>query len=137
LDRLGLGDWPTAGLAKRDEEVYLPAAAEPIRLPRDSEALTVLRRLRDEAHRFALTYHRRLRERVVRESVLDEFPGIGDKRKRALLARFGSVRRLAEATPDAIAETPGVGPEFARALCEWLRRHREEAAGPAPNDPAT
>jgi excinuclease ABC subunit C len=136
LDRLGLSDLPVAGLAKRDEEIHVLSAVEPIRLPKESGALLVLRRLRDEAHRFALTYHRRLRERVVRESVLDEFAGIGDKRKRALLARFGSVRRLTDATVEDVAATPGVGAEFARALLEWLRRRREAPKASAPGPAA-
>jgi excinuclease ABC subunit C len=122
LDRLGLAQVPAAGLAKRYEEIYRPDAEQPLRLPRDSEALRVLQRLRDESHRFALTYHRRLRGRRIRESVLDEIPGIGPRRKQQLLAYFGSVRKLAAAGAGEIEQVPGVGPELASAIREALDR---------------
>ncbi len=114
-------DIPAVGLAKRLEEVYLPGRAEPLRIPRGSETLFVLQHLRDEAHRFALTYHRAKRGKRVLASPLDEIPGIGPARKRALLRRFGSLARLARATPEEIAATPGIGPELARAISEHLR----------------
>lgn len=112
---------PAVGLAKRLEEVYLPGRPEPLRIPRGSEALFVLQHLRDEAHRFALTYHRAKRAKRVLASPLDEIPGVGPARKKALLRRFGSLARLARATPEEIAATPGIGPELARAICERLR----------------
>jgi excinuclease ABC subunit C len=114
-------DIPAVGLAKRLEEVYLPDRPEPLRIPRGSEALFVLQHLRDEAHRFALTYHRAKRARRALASPLDEIPGIGPARKRALLRRFGSLARLSRATPEEIAATPGIGPELARAIAEGLR----------------
>lgn len=112
---------PAIGLAKRLEEVYLPDRAEPLRIPRGSEALFVLQHLRDEAHRFALTYHRAKRAKRALASPLDEIPGVGPARKKALLGRFGSLARLVRATPEEIAATPGIGPELARAIAGHLR----------------
>ncbi len=96
IDELGL-DIPVVGLAKRLEEVYFPDRAEPMAIPRGEEALYLLQRVRDEAHRFAVSYHRTLRGRRMVDSVLDEVPGVGPSRKRALLRRFGSLKRLREA----------------------------------------
>jgi excinuclease ABC subunit C len=120
LRGLGLSDVAVAGLAKRFEEIHGAKGAPVIRLPRGSQALQVLQRLRDEAHRFALTYHRRLRGRRIRESVLDGVPGIGAKRKRQLLDHFGSVYRLARAEEAEIAAVPGIGPATARVIREAL-----------------
>lgn len=123
LAELGLANVPSAGLAKRFEEVYLDATyAAPVRLPADSPGLQVLRRIRDEAHRFALTHHRTLRARRIRESVLDDMEGIGPKRKEVLLRHFGSVRRLQRASVDEIAGVPGVGPVLAAAIRSELDR---------------
>ena len=116
LAALGLGEMPAVGLAKRQEEIVLDDGRPPLLLPRHSPALQVLTRLRDEAHRFALDYHHRLRHRLIRESALDEIPGIGPARKTALLARFGSVYRLARAAFDEIAAVPGIGAERAAAI---------------------
>jgi excinuclease ABC subunit C len=107
---------PAIGLAKRLEEVYFPDRPDPLLVPRGSEALFVLQHLRDEAHRFAVTYHRSKRERRALASPLDDVPGVGPARKKALLKRFGSLARLARASEDEIAATPGVGPEVARAV---------------------
>jgi excinuclease ABC subunit C len=103
LDELEL-DIPVIGLAKRMEEVYFPDLAEPLRISRRAEALYILQRIRDEAHRFAVEYHRRLRSKGMIDSLLDEAPGIGPVRKRALLRRFGSLRRLREADVKELAE---------------------------------
>lgn len=103
LDRLGL-DIPVAGLAKRLEEVYLPGRPEPVSIPRDEPALHMLQRVRDEAHRFAVTYHRTLRGKSMVDSILDDVPGIGAVRKRALLRTFGSLKRMSAASVDALAE---------------------------------
>ncbi|HEX2155142.1 MAG TPA: excinuclease ABC subunit UvrC [Acidimicrobiia bacterium] len=111
LDELGL-DIPVIGLAKRMEEVYLPNSPDPLLIPRDAEALYLLQRVRDEAHRFAVTYHRTLRSKSMVDSILDEVPGIGPTRKKALLKRFGSLKQirsaereqLAEVVPDTVAE---------------------------------
>ncbi len=111
---------PAVGLAKRLEEVFLPDRPEPLRIQRGSEALFVLQHIRDEAHRFAVTYHRRKRETRALASSLDEIPGIGPARKKALLRRFGSVARIARAGEEEIATTPGIGPDLARAVLERL-----------------
>ena len=103
LDELDL-DIPAAGLAKRMEEVYLPGRPEPLRIPRDQEALYLLQRVRDEAHRFANTYHVNLRSRSMVDSLLDRVSGLGPTRKKALLRRFGSLKRLRAASVEEIAE---------------------------------
>jgi excinuclease ABC subunit C len=100
---------PAVGLAKRLEEVYLPAQPDPLLLSRGSESLFVLQHIRDEAHRFAIEYHRKKRERRALSSPLDDIRGVGPARKKALLRRFGSLARLARASEDEIAATPGVG----------------------------
>ncbi len=105
---IGVTDIPTIGLAERQEEIVLGDDRPNLFLPRDSEALFVLTRLRDEAHRFAITYHRALRARHIRESVLDEVPGIGDAKKVKLLKRFGSIRGVAKASVEDIAACAGV-----------------------------
>ncbi|HEY8921453.1 MAG TPA: helix-hairpin-helix domain-containing protein, partial [Candidatus Limnocylindria bacterium] len=119
---LDLGDVPVAGLAKRFEELYLPGRPEPIILPRNSQGLYLVQRLRDEAHRFAITYHRNVRSRRALASVFDEVEGIGPGRKKALLKRFGSVRRIREASVDELAETPGIPREVAERLKGHLAR---------------
>jgi excinuclease ABC subunit C len=98
-------DIPVVGLAKRMEEVYMPGRADPIRIPRDAEALHLLQRVRDEAHRFAITYHRKLRNRSMIDSTLDDVPGIGPTRKKALLRRFGSLKRIRAASRQELGET--------------------------------
>lgn len=99
---------PIAALAKREEELFLPDWDEPVVLPSGSPSLYLVKRIRDEAHRFAIEYHRSLRGKAMTASALDEIPGVGPKRKRALLKQFGSLRRLREASAEQIAETPGV-----------------------------
>jgi excinuclease ABC subunit C len=116
LARLGLAALPTAGLAKQFEEIVRDDGRPTLLLPRDSAALKVLQRLRDEAHRFAIDYHRRLRNRLIRESALDEITGIGPQRKQALLQAFGSVYQLSRATVAAIAAVPGIGDDLAAAI---------------------
>jgi excinuclease ABC subunit C len=103
VDELGL-DIPVAGLAKKMEEVYLPGEAEPLRIRRGEEALYLLQRIRDEAHRFANDYHRALRGRRMVDSELDDVPGIGPARKKALLRAFGSLKRIREAEPEQLKE---------------------------------
>jgi excinuclease ABC subunit C len=114
---LGVGHIPAAGLAKQHEELFVQDMSEPIVLPRTSQALYLVQRIRDEAHRFAITYHRGVRQKAGMRSALDAIPGIGPKRKRALLRKFGSVQRIRQASPDDIAATPG----FTRALAEKVR----------------
>lgn len=117
----GLPSLSVIGLAKRFEEVYVPGRSDPVRLAAGSSALHVLQRARDEAHRFALGYHRRLRARRIRESVIDDIPGIGDKRKNELLRRFGSVRGLFHASIEDIALLPGFGHKLAGEVAAWIR----------------
>ncbi len=122
---IGVTDIPTVGLAEKMEIIVTDDERGDIFLPRDSQALFVATRLRDEAHRFAITYHRSLRERTIRESVLDEVPGIGPAKKMALLKKFHSVTRIARASVEDIAAAAGVGPEIAHAV----KRAAESAAG--------
>ena len=103
LEKLGFEDVPVAGLAKLFEEIYWKESGPPVRLEKNSQGLMVLQRLRDEAHRFALDYHRRLRGKRIRESVLDDIDGVGPERKKLLLNHFGSVRRLMKASEKDIA----------------------------------
>jgi excinuclease ABC subunit C len=126
LGELGLAI-PHIGLAKRLEEVYFPDHPEPLMIPRGSEALFVLQHLRDEAHRFAVAYHRQQREKRALVSPLDEVPGVGPARKKALLKRFGSLARLRRAEVEQIAETPGIGAEVAAAV--YARLHEAEPSG--------
>ena len=116
LRDLGLGDVPVCGLAKREEEVFVADVDEPIVLPRTSQALYLMQRVRDEAHRFAITYHRTLRGKATRRSALDAVPGVGPKRKRALLRAFGSVKALREASVEEIAAVEGVGGRLAETV---------------------
>jgi len=111
---------PAIGLAKRLEEVYLPGQPEPLMIPRGSEALFVLQHLRDEAHRFAITYHREKRARRALRSPLDDIPGVGASRKKALLKRFGSLARLRTAEPEEIRQVPGVGKALAQTIYDHL-----------------
>ena len=110
---------PTVGLAKKREELFIKDETEPIMLPRDSQSLYLVQRVRDEAHRFAIAYHRNLRSKSAIQSGLDAVPGVGPKRKKALLRKFGSVRAIREAEVDAIASTPGM----TRASAELIKEH--------------
>ena len=120
LDELGVDDVAVCGLAKRLEEVWVPGQSRPVVLPRTSEALYLLQRVRDEAHRFAIAYHRQRRSRSMTTSALDDVPGLGATRRAALLKRFGSVKRLREAGVAEIAQVPGVGPRTAEAVAAAL-----------------
>jgi len=120
LEKLGLGHIPAIGLAKEFEEIYRPGQAEPLRLSLESGALKLLQRVRDESHRFANTYNASLRLRKISESILDEFPNIGERRKAALLKKFGSVQRLRLASVEKIAEVPGFGGKAAAELKAFL-----------------
>ncbi len=127
LHDLGLSHLPHAGLAKREEEIFLPGAPDPLRLPSNSPALHLLARARDEAHRFAVTFHRRTRSSETLRSALDAVPGIGPRRRKALLSRFGSVRGVARASESELAET--VGPALA------TRLHRRLNPRPSAGSP--
>jgi len=133
LAKLGLTGIPVIGLAKEFEEIYQPGASEPLRLSQDTAALKLLQRVRDESHRFANTYNAQLRLKRISESMLDEFPGIGEQRKAALLKRFGSVHRLRLATLEQIAEVPGFGGKAAAELKAFLDARSVTPPPPTPD----
>ncbi len=118
----GYGSIPVVGLAKREEELFLPGEGEPVRLPRSSSGLQLLQRVRDEAHRFAVGYHRRLRREAMTRDPLSAVRGLGAKRRQALMARFGDLVSLAKASEGELMKTPGVGPNLAREIAAALRR---------------
>lgn len=124
LEQLGIDDIPVAGIAKRLEEVWLPGESFPVILPRNSEALFLIQRIRDEAHRFAITFQRQKRKADI-ASVLSDVPGLGPARVKVLLAHFGSVARLRAASADEIAEVRGVGPSLAAAIVGRLSEDTE------------
>jgi excinuclease ABC subunit C len=120
LAELGITEVTVCGLAKRLEEVWLPGREFPVILPRQSEGLYLLQRIRDEAHRFAITFHRQRRSKRMTASGLDAIPGLGEVRRKALLRRFGSLKKLAAASPDEISQVPGIGPRTAEAIATAL-----------------
>ncbi len=128
LDELGITDIALCGLAKRLEEVWLPETDDPVILPRTSEGLYLLQRIRDEAHRFAITHHRGRRSKSMVESVLDDVPGLGEVRRKTLMSHFGSLRKLRAARLEEIAALPGFGPRTAEAVVLALARTEEPAA---------
>ncbi len=130
LAELGIDDVSVCGLAKRLEEVWLPGEEYPVILPRSSEGLYLLQRVRDEAHRFAITYHRQKRGKAATASVLDTVPGLGPARRAALLKHFGSVRKLCAASVEEIAAVPGIGPRLAAAIAAALSSAVPAAAQP-------
>jgi excinuclease ABC subunit C len=128
LHELGIVDITVCGLAKRLEEVWVPGEQDPVILPRQSEGLYLLQRVRDEAHRFAIAHHRQRRSSSMIASILDEVPGLGEVRRKALMRRFGSLKRLRQASLSEIAEVPGIGPATATALRAALDRHQGAVA---------
>jgi excinuclease ABC subunit C len=120
LAELGIDDVAVCGLAKRLEEVWLPGEEYPVIMPRSSEGLYLLQRVRDEAHRFAITYHRQKRSKAATTSALDDVPGLGPARRKALLKQFGSVRKLGAASIEEIAVVPGIGPRLAATISAAL-----------------
>jgi excinuclease ABC subunit C len=116
LDELGITDIALCGLAKRLEEVWIPGSKDPLILPRNSEGLYLLQRIRDEAHRFAITFHRSRRSKIMLESILDEIPQLGSTRRASLLERFGSVAAIRKASVEEIAATPGIGAKIASVI---------------------
>jgi excinuclease ABC subunit C len=134
LDELGIDDVSVCGLAKRLEEVWLPGEDGPVIMPRTSEGLYLLQRVRDEAHRFAITYHRKKRAAALTTSELDGVPGLGPARKATLLRHFGSVRRIAGASVAEIARLPGIGPRIAETVAAAL--HPGGPGGPESPGPA-
>jgi len=122
LDELGISDIALVGLAKRLEEVWLPNSMDPLILPRTSEGMYLMQRIRDEAHRFAITFHRSKRSKVMLESLLDEIPQLGESRRTALLDRFGSVSAIRKATLVELESTPGIGSTIAGIIHSHLER---------------
>ncbi len=120
LDKLGVTDVAVIGLAKRLEEVWVPSEPDPVIMPRNSEGLFLLQRVRDEAHRFAITYHRSKRSKRMTASALDSVPGLGEHRRKALVTHFGSVARLKQASVEEITSVPGIGATTAKAVLEAL-----------------
>jgi excinuclease ABC subunit C len=116
LEELGIRDIALVGLAKRLEEVWLPGNPDPVIFPRHSEALYLLQRIRDEAHRFAITFHRSRRSKVMLESLLDEIPALGESRRKAILEHFGSITALRKASKEQIAQVPGIGEKTAQII---------------------
>jgi excinuclease ABC subunit C len=126
LDELGVVDVAVCGLAKRMEEVWLPGESDPVVLPRTSEALYLLQRVRDEAHRFAITYHRQKRSVSMLVSLLDDVPGLGETRRKALMKQFGSLKRLRAASVEELTAVPGIGRRTAEAVLAAVAEPAEE-----------
>ena len=122
MHELDLARVAVISLAKREEEVFVPGRSQPVRLDRGSAGLQLLQRIRDEAHRFALGFHRSRREAKARESILDALPGVGPARRRALLSHFGSAERLLEATRDELEGVPGLPPRVGRQIYAALHK---------------
>ena len=135
LSELGIVDIPVCGLAKRLEEVWLPDQEDPVILARSSEGLYLLQRIRDEAHRFAITHHRSRRSKTMVESLLDDVPGLGEVRRKTLLKHFGSLKKLRAATVEEIAMVPGIGERTATAIKDAVAQ--QSAPGPARLGPAS
>jgi len=125
LKDLNISDQQAVSLAKKFEEVYLPGRPQPISLPKTSSSIKLLRKIRDEAHRFAVTYHRKLRSRKLQESELDVIPGIGAKRKMDLLAAFGSVERIKKSTLEDLRATPNIPEKVARSVWEHFNQREK------------
>ena len=132
LRDLGIDDVALCGLAKRLEEVWLPGEEHPVILPRTSQGLYLLQRVRDEAHRFAITFHRQRRSKAMTRSELDDVPGLGPTRRAALLSHFGSLAKLRRADAEAVAQVPGIGQATAQAVVDALAASRRDAV-PAIN----
>jgi len=124
LNHLGLHDLPVIGLAKQHEEIFRPGISEPLLLSHDTGALKLLQRIRDEAHRFANNYNELLLRRRVRESLLDDCPGMSTARKEALLRRFGSVKTIRKATIKELESVPGIGKKTAEQMQTWLTKEK-------------
>lgn len=134
LTELGITDVAVVGIAKRLEEIWVPGEADPYILPRTSEAMYLVQRIRDEAHRFAITFHRQKRGKAMLTSVLDDVAGLGESKRKALLGKFGSVRALRKAAINELTSVDGIGPATARAVYDALHSGEVE---PAAVDPAT
>ena len=132
LEELGIGDQPVASLAKKEEVIFLPGRDLPVVMPRDSPVLQLVQRVRDEAHRFAITYHRQKRSTSMLVSLLDDVPGLGESRRKALMKQFGSLKRLRAASTEELMAVPGIG----RRTAEAVQAAIAEPAGPPSADDA-
>jgi len=128
LRELGITDIALCGLAKRLEEVWLPNNSEPIIFPRHSEALYLLQKVRDEAHRFAINFHRSKRSKVMLESLLDQISGLGEVRRKSLLTHFGSVTALKSATLSELSAVPGIGEKMAKTIIDQIKNQAEQVS---------
>ncbi|TMR07503.1 excinuclease ABC subunit UvrC [Actinomadura soli] len=137
LDELGVDDIAVCGIAKRLEEIWLPGEGDPVILPRNSEGMFLVQRVRDEAHRFAITFHRQRRSKSMTVSELDNVPGLGPARRAALLKHFGSLKRLRDATPEQVAEVPGIGRRSAEGIVAALHGAAAPRGGGGPGGAAT
>ena len=135
LDELGVTDVAVIGLAKRLEEVWVPGEIDPVILPRSSEGLYLLQRVRDEAHRFAISYHRSKRSKRMTASALDSVRGLGETRRKALVTHFGSLARIRQASVEEITAVPGIGAATAAAVLEALGGDTDHASSDASDDP--
>jgi len=131
LTEVGAGDIPVVGLAKRLEEVWPPDSTDPVILPRTSEALYLLQRVRDEAHRTAIAFHRKRRSARQRRSALDDIPGLGEVKAKALVKHFGSVKAIKAASPEELQAVPGIGPALAATIAGALASGSSQAVGSA------
>jgi excinuclease ABC subunit C len=132
LEELGLEEIPVASLAKRFEEVYQPGEPDPVRIPRDSEALYLLQSVRDEAHRFAITYHRSRRDKAMTKSILDDIPGLGPGRRKRLLKEFGSVKKIRALTEDDLVAVSWLPEAVGRRVYDRLHSPSPPARSPVP-----
>jgi excinuclease ABC subunit C len=123
LKLLGIEELPIIGLAKKEEEIFRPNESEPITLPHHLPTLQLLQRVRDEAHRFAVSYHRKLRSRRLTHSMLDEIPGVGSERRNSLLQHFGSLAKIREAQIWQLKQVDGISGKTARKIYDYLREH--------------
>jgi len=128
LAEVGVTNLPVVGLAKRMEEIWLPAAQYPVVLPRTSEGLFMLQRLRDEAHRFAINFHREKRSKSMIDSVLDDIAGLGPTKKKALLNKFGSLKKMSQATAEELAQVKGINSALADVIAQTLSKNSGDVA---------
>ena len=137
LAELGIDDIALCGLAKRLEEVWLPGSDQPVILPRTSEGLYLLQRVRDEAHRFAITYHRQKRSTGMLVSLLDDVPGLGESRRKALMKQFGSLKRLRAASVEELMAVPGIGRRTAEAVQAAIAEPASDGGAEPPAESTT
>ena len=119
---LGISDIPLASIAKQNQEIFVPQTADSIRLPKGSQSLYLVQRIRDEAHRFAIQFHRHRRSKVMTRSTLDSIHGVGPEKKRTLLRHFGSIDKIALASTVELASLPNIGTELAERIKSYLAR---------------